>query len=126
MDTMYIRDLVVKCIIGTRPKERISKQPVIVNIELECNLAKACRSDRLEDTVNYSDLRRNIVRMMSASKFYLIEKLAGEIARICLEDKLVKAVTVTVDKPRALENAKSAAVRIRRTGRPKSRRGRAS
>jgi dihydroneopterin aldolase/D-erythro-7,8-dihydroneopterin triphosphate epimerase len=113
---MYIRDLAVDCTIGTRADERLSTQPIVVNIELECDLRKAGKSDRLEDTVNYSGLRRNIVVMMKASKFYLIEKLADEIARICLRDRSVTAVTVTVDKPEALDDARSAAVRIRRTG----------
>jgi len=117
MDTMYIRDLAVCCIIGTRPAERKTRQGLVINVELKCNLLPAGKSDKLEDTVNYSDLRKRIVAMSEQSKFHLIEKFAQEVAAICLEDRKVHAVTVTVDKPAALDEARSAAVSIHRTRR---------
>lgn len=114
MDTMLIRDLKLRCIIGTRPQERKRKQVVLVNLALECDLRKAGESDALEDTVNYSALYKRVVAMCERSRFLLIERLAREVARICLEDAKVAAVTVTIDKPGALEKARSAAVTIRR------------
>jgi dihydroneopterin aldolase/D-erythro-7,8-dihydroneopterin triphosphate epimerase len=114
MDKLYIRDLSVECIIGTRPEERRKKQPVLINVELECDLAPAGRSDDLQDTVNYSELQRQIAASAAEGEFFLIERLAEVVARICLADKLVVSSTVTVDKPGALANARSAAVCIRR------------
>lgn len=114
MDTMQIKDLAVQCIIGTRPEERAARQAVVMNVALECDLLPAGKSDRLEDTVNYSALSRRIAAMAEQSSFQLIERLAHEVARICLEDPKVSAVTVTVDKPKALDKARSAAVSIRR------------
>ena len=114
MDRIYIRDLAVQCIIGTRPEERQKKQAVIIDIALECDLVKAGSSDRLEDTVNYNDLTNEVVSCVEASCFFLLERLADAIAGICLKADGVKAVTVTIDKPGALPHAKSAAVEIRR------------
>jgi len=111
---MHIRDLEVECIIGTKPKERTQPQIVRLCIALECDLAAAGQSDRLEDTVNYRDLKDGLVAFLAQSTFFLIEKMADEVARICLADPRVRAVDVTVDKPGALTSARSVGVQIRR------------
>ena len=53
--------------------------------------------------------------MVEASTFFLVEKLAAEIARICLSDDRVERAVVRVDKPGALRFARSVAVEIERT-----------
>ncbi|MBN2301970.1 MAG: dihydroneopterin aldolase [Lentisphaerae bacterium] len=111
---MYIRDLELSCIIGTKPEERKARQNVIINLTFECDLALAGSSDDLNDTINYKTISDNVVAMVNGSSFFLLEKLACGIADICLRDKRVRAVTVTVDKPAALISAKSAAVEIRK------------
>ncbi len=113
-DTMHIRELTVECIIGTRPEEREKKQPVVINVDMACDLRIACRSDNLADTVNYSELRHRIIALTGGG-FCLIEKLAQEVADLCLQDERVESVAVTIDKPESLEEARSAGVRIHRT-----------
>lgn len=115
MDMMHIRDLRVRCIIGTKPAERKKKQAVLINISLECNLSRAGRTDRIEDTVNYKRLTDRIAAFVERSSYFLIEKLAEKIAGICLETAGVKSARVIVDKPGALPMARSAAVEIVRT-----------
>jgi FolB domain-containing protein len=114
MDVIHVRDLQIECIIGTEPKERVLKQKVGFNLALECNLGRACASDRIEDTVNYKTLRDRIVDFVQDSRFELIETLAEKVAQLCLEDRRVAAVTVTLDKPGALTMSRSVAVEIRR------------
>jgi len=114
MDKMYIKDLDLRCIIGTRPEERKRKQKVIINVVIECDLRKAGRSDRLSDAINYKTLAEKIGALAGDRKTFLIERLADRVARICLGDKGVKVVTVRVEKPSALANAAGAAVEIRR------------
>ena len=113
-DRIFVRGLEVTCIIGTRPAERKHRQKLILNIELECDLKPAGRSDSLDDTLNYSHLCRRIAAMAAHSSFFLLEKMASEVAHICLAEGNVFAVTVTIDKPAALKEARSAAVSIRR------------
>jgi len=115
MDKMYIRDLTLSCIIGTKPHERRRKQKVIINVVLECDLRKAGKSDRLDDTINYKTLLEDIVSVAGGRKIFLIERLAKKISDVCLKDRGVKAVTVRIEKPSALAHAAGAAVEIRRT-----------
>lgn len=113
-DRIHVRDLQVPCIIGIFPKERLAKQTVLLNLVLECDLAPAARSDRIEDTVDYKTLKDRLVGEIGRSEHFLIERLAQHAADLCLADIRVRAVTVTVDKPGALTGARSVAVEIRR------------
>ncbi|MBI2423288.1 MAG: dihydroneopterin aldolase [Candidatus Hydrogenedentes bacterium] len=115
MDKIYIRDLQVSCIVGIYPEERTAKQEVLINVVLETDLARACRSDDIADTVNYKEVKKTILRMVEASEFYLIERMADAIAAICLDTPGVQRTTVTVDKPGALRFARSVAVEIARS-----------
>lgn len=114
MDRIFIRDLEVCCIIGTMPHERVQGQKVVLNIELECDLRPAGRSDELADTVDYCGIRDELQAALGVSQDQLIERLAQRAATICLAHAPVSAVTITLDKPGALTGARSVAVRIRR------------
>lgn len=113
-DRIFIRDLRVTCIIGINPRERVEPQDVLINICMECDLAAACMSDAIEDTVNYKTLKDELVAACSHSSFFLIERLADEIASRCLRESRVRRVTVCVDKPGALTGARSVAVEVER------------
>lgn len=113
-DKIYIRDLQVRCIIGIEPDERKEKQDILLNIILYTNCQPAGKTDDINDAVDYKKVKKSILNSIENSSFYLIEKLAEEIANICLTFEKVKGVTVTVDKPGVLRFAKSVAVEITR------------
>ncbi len=115
MDRILIRDLRVRCIVGVRDEERREKQDVTINLILYADLRKACRSDRLEDSVDYSALKKRILAMVEKSDFFLVEALSEAIAQLCLEERKVRRVRVEVEKPSALRFARSVGVRIMRS-----------
>lgn len=115
LDKIIIEGLEVSCIIGVLDKERISKQPVVIDIELSLDLSIPSKSDDIADTLDYFKIYEDIVSLAEKSSFYLIEKLAEQIADLCLQNDLVKAVKVSVKKPNALEKAKFASVQIKRS-----------
>jgi D-erythro-7,8-dihydroneopterin triphosphate epimerase len=115
MDRIYIRDLALRCIIGLYPEERKNKQDILINITMETDLRAAGKSDTLTDTVDYKAIKLAILDFVEKSSFNLIESLAEGIAVICLKDKRVQGVTVTIDKPGALRFARSVAVEITRS-----------
>ncbi|MDD3118410.1 MAG: dihydroneopterin aldolase [Victivallales bacterium] len=114
MDKIIIRDFTVAAVIGTFPEERQRRRPLLINLELSCDLAPAGRSDRLEDTVDYYALREKIAALVETSEFFLIERLAQAVAELCLAEPRVARVAVTVDKPDALSSCRSVAVAIER------------
>ena len=114
-DKIYIRDLSIRCIIGVNQDERTEKQDVIINVILFADTRKAGQTDDLDDSVDYKKVKKTILSLVENSEFLLIEKLAEEIAKVCLEDSKVQKVNVTVDKPGALRYTRSVAVEIVRT-----------
>jgi dihydroneopterin aldolase/D-erythro-7,8-dihydroneopterin triphosphate epimerase len=111
-DEIHIRDLMVRCIIGVFPHERQEKQEVIFNIILYTDMRRASASDDLTDTVNYKQVKKNILAMVEDSEYQLIEALAERTAQICLAVPGVQRVRVELDKPGALRFARSVAVAI--------------
>lgn len=113
-DQIHIKDLLLRTIIGINEEERRNRQDVLINIVLYADTRAAGDSDDIADAVNYRTLTKRIIAMTEASQFFLVEKLAAEIAGICLEDPRVAAVDVRVEKPGALRFARSVGVEIHR------------
>lgn len=113
-DRIFISDLSLRCIIGINEEERREKQDVLITLGLSVDLARAGRSDRFEDTVDYRAIKKEVVSLVEDSACYLVEALAESIADLCLKHPGVLQATVRVEKPGALRYARSAGVEITR------------
>ena len=114
-DRIVIRDLLVRAILGVNPDERTNRQDVLINAALEVDTRPAAASDALDDAVNYASLAHEIIALAQGTRFFLIEKLVGEIAWLCLDDERVRRATVRVEKPTALRFARSVGIEVSRT-----------
>jgi len=113
-DQILIKDLLLRTIIGINDEERRNRQDVLINIVLYTDTRAAGTSDAVEDAVNYRTLTKRVIERVEASRFFLVEKLAADIAALCLEGSRVAAVDVRVEKPGALRFARSVGVEIHR------------
>jgi len=114
-DRIHIRDLLLRGIVGINDEERRNRQDILINITLDADTRPAGRSDAIEDAVNYRTITKRVIRMVEASRFYLVERLAAEIAAICLAEPRVEAARVLLEKPGALRFARSVGVEIVRS-----------
>lgn len=112
MDQIHIRDLLVSGIIGINPDERTTAQDILVNVTLWVDTRQAARSDDIADAVNYRTITKQIIAHIEAGEPMLVERLAQEIADICLVDDRVGQVEVTVEKPGALRHARSVGITV--------------
>jgi FolB domain-containing protein len=112
MATIRITDLSLRTIIGTNDWERTRKQKVVINVTCEYNAAKAQRSDKLQDTIDYKTLTKKIIRHVESSQYFLLEKLTATVLRIVMENPKVKKATVRIDKPLALRFARSVSTEL--------------
>jgi FolB domain-containing protein len=110
--TLFIKNLKVSCIIGVNPYEREHEQEIHMQLFLWTDIAKASRSDNLEDALDYSAIYKEVVQRVEHSKFYLIERLAYEVAKICLQHPLTHKAKVIVEKVGALEKAESSGIEL--------------
>ncbi len=115
LDKIDISKLLIRGIIGINDEERIKEQDIVVNVSLFANLEKACRSDSIEDTIDYKALKKQIIKTVKNSKCFLVERLAQLIAEVCLSYHQVKKVRVNVQKPGALRFAKTVGFTICRS-----------
>jgi dihydroneopterin aldolase/D-erythro-7,8-dihydroneopterin triphosphate epimerase len=113
-DEILIKDLLLRTIIGINEEERENRQDVLINITLDADTRSAGISDDIADAVNYRTITKKVIQFVEGSQFFLVEKMAAEIAAICLEDVRVERVRVSVEKPGALRFARSVGVTIER------------
>jgi FolB domain-containing protein len=113
-DKIIIRDLLVRGIIGINDWEREKSQDILVNLTLKYDLAPAALSDKVADTLNYRSLTKAVIAYCESSEHFLVEKLAHQVARICVVDFDAESVLVQIEKPGALRFASSVGVKIER------------
>ena len=119
MDLIRIRSLELDVFLGVYAEEQAAPRRAVANIELALDLSRAAVTDDLADTVDYDALARAVRDACSSKaahpkRYALVERLAGEIAEICLAfDPRVESASVTVAKPGAIPSA-SVEVELRR------------
>ena len=113
-DSLIIKDLLVRTVIGVAEEERRDKQDVLVSVALVTDTTIPGKSDDIADAVNYRTITKKILALAENSNFRLIERFAEEIASQCLQEPRVTGVRVTVEKPGALRFARSVCVTIER------------
>jgi D-erythro-7,8-dihydroneopterin triphosphate epimerase len=106
MAIIDIVDLRVRTIIGTHPWERKNKQELIINISLEYDAKKASRSDKISDAVDYEQIAKVVIKTVETSQFLLLEKLSDKVMEKLKTYKALQKVTLRIDKPQALPEAR--------------------
>ncbi len=84
---------------GVHDHERRLGQRFVIDVEMARDLSVAGTSDRLEDTVNYSDAYRIVKAVIEGPSRNLLEALAEEIAGSLLRELAVDEASVRIGKP---------------------------
>ncbi len=101
---------------GVRPAEREQPQEFKVDVEVDSDLSAAGNSDRIEDTVDYRQVRAITKEVIEGESQKLLETLAARIADRVLQLPRVGGVSVRISKrPESMQPIVAAAVRINRT-----------
>lgn len=117
MDIVFIRGLRVETVIGIYDWEREIRQPVILDLEMGAEIARAARTDAIEDTLDYKAVSKRLVEYVEASNFQLVETLAERCADIVLTEFAVPWVRLTLNKTGAVSAAQDVGVVIERGSR---------
>ena len=112
MAVIRVKNLVVRTIIGYNPEERVNRQDVIINLEIEVDVSQAVHSDHQEGIYNYKTITKAIIAFVSESKFNLLERLTHEVLQMVMEDKRVMRAKVEIDKPGALRFSDSVSIQL--------------
>ena len=85
-DTILIRDLLVRGIIGVNDWEREKEQDIVINMSLSVDARAGGESDDVADVLNYRTLTKRVIAHVESAKPQLVEALAHQLARIAVVD----------------------------------------
>jgi FolB domain-containing protein len=114
MDQIFIKDLLVRGIIGVSERERQQPQDIIINITLLADTTQGGLSDDIDDCVNYRTVTKEVYAFVEKAQRHTVEALAADIAGLCLKQAGVKGARVQVEKPGAVRFSRSVGVEIER------------
>ena len=117
MDIIFLGGLEIETIIGIYDWERVTKQTVILDIEMAFDIQKAAQTDDIQYTLDYKTVSHRIISFVEASQFLLVEKLISEIADIIRNEFNVPWVKITLNKKGAIRGASDVGIIIERVAR---------
>jgi len=118
MDIIYIRELEVATVIVIYDWERAVRQIVSIDLEMATDIAKAARSDSIDDTLNYKAVSKRVTEFVGGAECQLLEALAEEIAQLVLREFEVPWLRLRISKPGAVRGSKDSGVIIERGSKP--------
>ena len=115
MDKIFLTALSAEAVIGIYDWERNVRQRVEIDLEMSVDLRRAAERDSIDDTLNYKTVAKQVLALVEASRFRLVESLAEHVARLVLTEFPVEQVRVTVHKPGAIRHSRDVGVIIERS-----------
>ena len=105
MDKVRIEAIETQAVIGVYEFEHQAAQPLILDLELSTDFSRAFVSDDLHDALDYDAITQRVRAFCEASRYQLLEALAGGIIAALLNHYPVAKVAITIRKPKALSGA---------------------
>lgn len=102
MDKILIRDLKIYAYHGVHSEEKENGQTFIFDIDAYADLSTPCMSDRVDDTVSYSQIIAEAERIFTLQKDDLLERAAQRVADGLFErfDR-IQSLRIRLKKPEA-------------------------
>jgi dihydroneopterin aldolase len=114
LDLIFIEGLSGQTVIGIHDSELHRPQPIVIDLHAGVPRSRACDSDRIEDTIDYSVVRDRIGRLLREHRLQLLEAFAEAIAGILIQEFGARWVRVKVVKPHKFDDVRSVGVQIER------------
>ncbi len=98
-DLIRLKDITVFGFYGVSPAEREVGQKIQIDLDLYADLSRACRSDALQDTINYESVYSKVIEVVGSDKRYrLLEALGDEICAAVIASFPVSRVEIRLRK----------------------------
>ena len=104
-DTIRMLDLQFFTLVGDLPHERTTPQPLEIDVEVRTDLARAGRTDRLSESIDYRILHERVAAAVEGdweTAPHLLETVAERVAAALLDVEGVVGVRVRCRKPRVV------------------------
>ena len=115
--TVFINDFIIEEIIGIHKHEKIKKQKIKFNIVLDINQNSVPDENNIKSIVDYEKITNKLENLSKSKKYNFLESLAEDSFKEIFEDKRINSVTIKIQKPEAIKNAKSVGIEVFKTRR---------
>jgi len=102
MDVVFIRGVRIEAIIGIHDWEKQQRRPLIVDLELASDIARAAATDRIADALDYAAVTARLTELVTDNRFELVETLAEHCAARLREEFNIGWLRLTLHKPDAV------------------------
>jgi FolB domain-containing protein len=118
-DIVELRDLHVECLVGIHAHERLTSQPLVLQVRLFLERRPGTFGQSLEESMDYSHVAGDLAFLLEAGEFRLLETAAEACCAVVLgpqaPDRMgqkLEAMEVAIQKPLALGGRAIPAIRI--------------
>ena len=109
---VLISDLTLLMSIGIHDFEKIKKQEVKFNINIDINPLLAPIENKLNSIINYETIVKDVTRLTKNKHFELLETLAEDIFFILFKNTNIKQIKLKIEKTQIIKNTSSVGVEI--------------
>ena len=95
---VFVRDMIVSCLIGVYKHEHTAPQRVRVNVDLGVLEQPGTQHDDLAGVVCYERICHCVRSVAHDGHVNLVETMATRIADICLQDRRIRSARVRIEK----------------------------
>lgn len=118
LDLIFIEGLRGSTVIGIHESELHLPQPLLIDLVAGLPRARACSTDLIHDTIDYSLVRQRLLHLLAAHKLQLLEAFAETVANILLQEFGAHWVRIKVAKPHKFDDLQAVGVQIERWAAP--------
>jgi dihydroneopterin aldolase len=109
---VIISDLTLLISIGIHDFEKIKKQEVKFNINIDINPLLTPIENKLNSIVNYETVVKDVTRLTKNKHYELLETLAEDIFFILFKNTNIKKIKLKIEKTQIIKNTSSVGIEI--------------
>lgn len=114
MDIIFLNEVKVQTKLGVPAWERMVAQTIVLDIEIAMPNSNSCKTDQIDDTIDYGTVLAKIRERLTTKSFQLVEALAEDLCQMVMADFGTPWIKIKVAKPGILPGVKALGVIIER------------
>lgn len=115
MDLIFLRDIRVEAKVGIYKRERVTTQPISIDLDIGLADSKAAQSGKVADTVDYAEVVARLRTELGERRFGLVEEMAEFIAAMLLDDFHARWVRISLSKLGIIKDVRQVGIVIERS-----------
>ena len=110
--SVQINNLILDARIGIHSYEKITKQPIKININVFITPPNIFNDESIKNIVDYEKIVNGVKNLVSKEHTNLVEVLAQKIANLCLIYKMAQSVIIKIEKLEIIDETESVGIEI--------------